>query len=812
MTESERWERLQELFHLAAETPEADRERVLTAACEDPELIRQALEIFTAGDATTTTLVGDADSGNGGTAKPEPAVLTGKMGPYTLVRLLGSGGIGSVYLVERTVGGAVLRSALKVLGPHAAGPAFVERFLREQKILASLDHPNITHMTDAGLTENGQPYLVMEYVIGEHLDAYCDARKLPIMQRLWLFLKVCDAVAYAHRNLVVHLDLKPSNILVTADGTVKLLDFGTSKLLQPDSLLTSTVMATPAYASPEQLRNDPVTTACDVYALGVILFELLAGRRPGGKSSMAARMEQAISEREPERLTHAISSEAAESRGITESKLLQAVRGDLATITAKCLSPRPKDRYPTVDAVAQDLRRHLDGMPVLARPQTTFYLVSKFLRRRRRTVIAASIVLLLLVAALGYAEWRQRQAVLEGQRALRMQTFLYRLLYLANSNYTGKPTFTVPDFLELGVKLLPNYIHDPADLRKAQVSLAESMYENNDLDGAARVFEEVIANAKAAKDNDTEAEAEANAGDVAYLRGKPDLGLQLTTHALELSKGSGVSPATRLWAKVYYATNRDRLGFRTPETLAMLKSAAQDSRKDGLLPPHEVGDVFYSLGWDLKLRQDYAAAEAAYTQALQIYKNDAAAACDLSAVYGELAALTDRSGDPAGSLELYGQAYDGLKACEGPESRGALEQQARMTEALVKVGRAADALTMIEGAMPAWRKLAGKSADMAEPLEALAKAYLANGKFDQAETTAKEIFSMLDGKVAPADRRLGEAQLLWARALLGHKSYAEALPHAQKAAKVLAGGTSPDAVLADAKAVQVLAEVQGHLR
>jgi serine/threonine protein kinase len=270
--DTENWQLLQELFHLAEATPEADRERVLAERCADARLCLRALDLVAAAG------VEDIDD-----PRPEP-VLSGKIGPYSLTRHLGSGGIGSVYLVERMVGGALQRSALKVLAPHSAGPLFIERFHREQHILASLDHPNITRMLDAGLTPNGEPYLVMEYVDGVHFDAYCDELKLGIPERLQLFLRVCDAVAYAHRNLVVHLDLKPSNILVARDtagdspttgsrgGKVKLLDFGTSKLIRTDSLFTTTVMATPAYASPEQLRNEPVTTSCDIYALGAILF------------------------------------------------------------------------------------------------------------------------------------------------------------------------------------------------------------------------------------------------------------------------------------------------------------------------------------------------------------------------------------------------------------------------------------------------------------------------------------------------------------------------------------------------------------
>jgi len=461
--DADNWQLLQELFHLAEATPEADRERVLAEKCPDEELRRRAMDIFNASGVEEAEVA----------PAPIPAQVqfpSGKIGPYTLIRHVGTGGIGAVYLVERLMGGALQRSALKVLAPHSVGPAFVERFHREQHILASLDHPNITRMLDAGLSENGQPYLVMEYVDGVHLDAYCDARKLGIAERLQLFLRVCDAVAYAHRNLIVHLDLKPSNILVTSDGTVKLLDFGTSKLIEPDSLLTTTVMATPAYASPEQLRNEPVTTSCDIYALGAVLFELLAGSRPGHGASVAVMIERAIREQEPDRLPDAVTGAAAEDRGLSENRLRQLLAGDLATIAQKCLNPRPRDRYPSIDSLITDIQRYLGGRPVLARPQTALYRFSKFIRRHRGAAAATLLAAMALLASLGYAGWRQQQALRQGQRALRMQTFMYRLFKLANSNYTGKPSATVPEFLALGVKILPEYIKDPSDLRGADGS------------------------------------------------------------------------------------------------------------------------------------------------------------------------------------------------------------------------------------------------------------------------------------------------------------------------------------------------------
>jgi serine/threonine-protein kinase len=798
--DSEHWELLQALFHLAEVTPEGERERVLAERCPDPEIRRRAMTIFLAAymDSLEAAPVG------------APA-LSGRIGPYSVLKHIGSGGIGSVYLVERLVGGALQRSALKVLAPHAAGPSFAERFHREQHILASLDHPNITRMLDAGLSEGGQPYLVMEYVDGVHLDSYCDAKNLGISERLKIFLHVCDAVAYAHRNLVVHLDLKPSNILVTADGTVKLLDFGTSKLIQPDSLLTVTVMATPAYASPEQLRNEPVTTACDVYGLGVILFELLSGRRPGGDASVAVMIERAVNEEEPEALPDAVTSEAAERRGLSEGRLRSLLSDDLATIVAKCLSSRPVDRYSSVDSLTGDVQRFIDGRTVLARPQTRFYKLSKFVRRNRGTAMASLLIAVILLTSLAYGGWRQQQALREGQRALRMQNFMYRLLYLANSNFTGKPTVTVPEFLELGVKLLPDYIKDPADLRKAQISLAESMYENGDLDNARKVLTQTVASAKIAGDNEAEAESESTLGDLAYTQGQTKLGEELTAHALELSRKPGISPSVRIWSAVYYAVNRDRLGFVTDENLRLLQSAAKESR-DHPLPPREAADVLYNLAFDLKLRERFDEAEPVYLQALQVYAQDPQAQCDQSAVYGELAFMKDNRGQVEASLPIYQRAYDGYKACSGAESRGALEQLDNLAGALTKLGRAAEAVPMLEGAMPAWRKIAGDSPALADPLYFLCRAYVETRRYAEAEKSAKELVEIQTGKLAPDDRRFGMSHYVWARALAGELRYQEALPHALIADKLLAlNAVSSGGKQSAMEARQLLQEIQQKL-
>lgn len=798
--DSENWELLQTLFHLAESAPEPERERVLEEHCADPKLRRRVMAILQgAGVSEKADLVQGS------------MPYAGKMGPYSLLRIIGTGGIGSVYLAERILGGSPQRVALKILSPHAAGPSFVERFHREQHILASLDHKHITRLLDAGMSETGQPYLVMEYVHGVHLDTFCDARKLDVRQRIELFLQICDAVAYAHRNLVVHLDLKPSNVLVNDEGSVKLLDFGTSKLIQPDTLLTTTVLATPAYSSPEQLRNEPVTTACDIYSLGAILFELMAGRRPTDKVSTAAMFERAMNEAEPDRLPDAVTSGAAEARDTSEARLRQVLSGDLATITAKCLRPRPRDRYPSVDALIDDLKRYLDGRSVLARPQTTYYKVSKFVRRNRGGVAAACLISVALISTLTYAAWRQHQAVVEGRRAMRMQTFLYRLFYLANANYTGKPTVSVPEFLELGVKILPQYIQDPADLRAAQMSLAESMFENGDMDNAQKVFTEIIASAKAAGDIESEAEAESTSGGIAYMQGHSELGQALTAHALELSRKPNISPSVRVWSAVYYAINRDEMGFRSDENLRLLEFAANESRKHNL-PNHEVADVLYNLGTDLEWRGRLDEAEPVFNEALQMYLKDPLAVCDQSAVYSKLATVQNARGLAQQSLPLYQRAYDGYKRCSGPESLGALEQQGHMADVLIKLGRAGEAVPILENALPAWRKIVGSGPQLSDPLCLLSRAYVETGRYTEAERTATEAVGIQEGRIAPTDPRIGTSHLLLARALIGQKRYQEALPHAEIADTLLSkNAVSQGAKQAAAEAHQVLLRVQSQL-
>ncbi len=339
----------------------------------------------------------------------EHALAGCALGAYTLLSPIGRGGMGSVWLAERSDGRFERRVAVKFLSFAVAAQGGAERFKREGKILGQLAHPHIAELIDAGVTPNGEPYLVLEHVEGEHIDEYCDRHSLDVDARIRLFLDVLGAVARAHANLVVHRDIKPSNVLVRNDGQVKLLDFGIAKLLAGDATPTPPTLLTaegggaltPRFAAPEQVTGGVITTATDVYALGVLLYVLLTGQHPAGPPTQsAAALVRAIVETEPRRASEVIDLEAAAKRAGTPEKLRRQLRGDLDTIIAKALKKNSTERYTSVTALADDLQRYLKHEPISARRDTLAYRAAKFLRRRRAPVTAAIVVITILSAGL----------------------------------------------------------------------------------------------------------------------------------------------------------------------------------------------------------------------------------------------------------------------------------------------------------------------------------------------------------------------------------------------------------------------------
>jgi serine/threonine protein kinase/tetratricopeptide (TPR) repeat protein len=426
---SERWQRFKELFHSAVAVEAGQRAAFLDKACDGDPSLREEVEALLASDEKAKDFIETpaVEMAAKSFASDVTDAMEGRrIGPYKILREIGHGGMGVVYLAERADQQYEKRVAIKVIRRRLDADSRFRRFRSEQQILANLDHPNIAKLLDGGTTEDHLSYFIMDYIEGLPMDLYCDKHKLPTVERLELFRAACASVQYAHQHDILHCDLKPSNFLITAEGVPKLLDFGIAKLLNPQpssqknqSTVTGLRPMTLEYASPEQVRGETITPASDVYSLGLVLYELLTGHCPYGATSSAPQeMERMICEHQPEKPSAVISrtetipgldgtaqvtvtpeSVSAVRDGQPE-KLRRRLVGDLDNIVLMALRKEPERRYGSVEQFSEDIRRHLNGEPVLARRDTLWYRSAKFLKRNRAAVVASALtaVILALVA------------------------------------------------------------------------------------------------------------------------------------------------------------------------------------------------------------------------------------------------------------------------------------------------------------------------------------------------------------------------------------------------------------------------------
>jgi serine/threonine-protein kinase len=467
------WSRLDAFLDQALELPIDRRSALVERIGRDDPALRERVEQLLAAEAAAGDFLNDgADAWLcSGPVPPvrstdEGALDVGtRVGPYRVIDELGRGGMGIVYRAGRADGEFDQIVALKLVQRGFDSDDITRRFRRERQILAQLDHPSIARLLDGGLHTDGRPYFAMELVDGEPITTYCDRQRLSIEARVRLLCRACDAVQYAHGRLIVHRDLKPANIFVTAAGELKLLDFGIAKLLTHDETgeatnLTRTGMRplTPAYAAPEQLWGEPVSTATDVYALGVILFELLAGRRPS--ESASTEFERRSPETEPPRPSQAVVArsdvdaaaigEIAAARGMTPRGLAGHLRGDLDAIVLKTLRPEPRRRYIGAGALAQDLEAYLEGRPVGARPEGRRYRAGKFMRRHRVGIAATVSLVLSLMGGLAATAWQARAKTLEAQKAEAVKAFLISIFQGADPVQAAGREITLRQVLDDG--------------------------------------------------------------------------------------------------------------------------------------------------------------------------------------------------------------------------------------------------------------------------------------------------------------------------------------------------------------------------
>ncbi len=523
----ERWQDVWTIFEAAIQQPEERRQAFLNQACAGNARLRRAVEDMLLADEETDSFLDVPLGARGGGVVESPGEKVGgqlasgqilargtKLGPYRILRLTGQGGMSTVYLAERADDVFPRRVAVKLVRPGMESASIVERLRIERRILASLEHPNIARLYDGGSPADGLPYFVREYVEGVPIDAYCEQNQLSVDERLTLFRKVCEPVHYAHQNLIVHRDIKPSNILVGADGEPKLLDFGIAKLLNPEladvglePTQTWQRALTPNYASPEQIRGQLVTTASDVYSLGVLLYQLLTGRLPHSFVGRTPReIENLLTDSEPLPPSVAVTRPVEESTAgrnavdlsetltfheVRTGELRRQLAGDLDAIVLKALRVSPRHRYGSVERLSADIERYRSGLPVTARAGSWRYLTGKFVRRNLRGVaLAAAVALVVVGFAVAMALQADRvaferdQARLERDKKSQVLSLILQLFEFSSPYVLPGEELTVREALRRSVPLMQDALRDQpevrAELLHSSGSILNVLYESDD--------------------------------------------------------------------------------------------------------------------------------------------------------------------------------------------------------------------------------------------------------------------------------------------------------------------------------------------
>ncbi len=650
---TDQWHAVDDLFKSALDLPQEERRAFIRIECRgDAALEREVLALI---DALDTDSLLDADAGAlSGPLwtefahtlvgdKPDAAALQrgSRVGPYTIEQELGRGGMAVVYEAVRNFGPMKQRFALKVIKRGADSDEVVSRFNVERQILASLNHPNIARLYDGGVSEDGRPYFAMEYVDGTPIVDYAREQELTVRQRLKLFIEVCSAVQYAHRNLVVHRDLKPSNILVTRDGQPKLLDFGIAKVMESDRdqvrTRTGSFWLTPDYASPEQVRGLNVTTSSDVYGLGVVLYELLTGRRPFVFTRRdPLELRRMICDTKPEKPSSAVHRDVPRDKNRTSvarmidrrpwspDRVARELRGDLDTIILKALRKEPERRYESAEALVADIRRHLHGRPVKARPESARYRMEKFVRRNIRplAVSAAASVLFLGFTVYHTAQvTRERNlAQVQAEKSNQVATFMSGLLGELRPNVSAGGTVRVEEILARGVdKVARDLIRQP-EVQAQLYDLIGSIYEEyGHYDEAVSVLRQAQALNETFHGMESAERARTLAvlGWTLHKQGQTELGAGHLRRALEIQRGlpgldEEVATTLTSLGWIYHDGDEHDRAETTFRRVLDMRQRIHGERHLG------VAASFGNLGFVLRTQGRFEEAETLYRSALRI--------------------------------------------------------------------------------------------------------------------------------------------------------------------------------------------------
>jgi eukaryotic-like serine/threonine-protein kinase len=743
MIDPDRWQRVEALFQEALDQPPADRGRFLDRTCAEDTELRAELEQLLAGAAASATI----DEAVARVAQslleqtlpePEEPVAGRRFGAYRVVRELGRGGMGRVFLAERDDAQYSGRVAIKLLASGSAA-GLEERFRTERQVQADLQHPGIARLIDAGVSPQGDSFLVMEFVDGEPIDAWCRRQHSTVEERLRLVIQLCRAVQHAHQNLVVHRDIKPSNVLVTADGAAKLLDFGIAKLIDPEraraldlySTVDVTRVLTLGTASPEQLRGEPATTATDVYALGHLLYRLLAGRSPHAAAETdPAALSGAILGGEPPRPSLAVlrgngedrpgaTSErdtagnpaafAAELRS-TPQRLSRRLRGDLDTIILKALRKEPERRYAGAADLAEDLERHLDHRPVLARGDSLAYLTRRFLRRHRAAAAATAAAFAVLVGLVGFytAELaiERDRAVVEARRAEEVSSFLTGLFEVPTPEQSLGEPISAREMLDLGAARIRFELDGEPAVQAALMRVIGSSYASL---GQAAPAVELLEQALATRES---------------LGGPPDPVLGDVLHAL---------------GRVYLSQGR----FAEADTLL---SRALDVRRAVRGPVHrDVADTLIALAAVQDERAAFQLADRHLDEAQQVAQQlDPAAPTVLADVLRSRASLDVTRGRYDEAIATYRDALALRLEATGADHPATLTLQTSLAGALNDAGRMAEAEVLHRELLAALRRILPEGhPSIANALATLSSSLKMQGRPQDAERYQLEALAVL---------------------------------------------------------------------
>jgi serine/threonine-protein kinase len=765
----DRWRQVDRLFDDALRLPVDERTGFLArVGAWDATLAREVARLLDADDAAERAL------GESAAAFAAPLLAAAerddapppRCGPYRLVREVGRGGMGAVYLAERDDAQFARRVAVKLVKRGMDTDEVLRRFRAERQILARLEHPNVARLYDGGASDDGRPYLAMEYVEGLPIDAWCDERRLDVDRRLALFARVCDAVQFAHRQLVVHRDLKPSNILVAADGEPKLLDFGIAKLLADDAGGATTQGGarafTPEYASPEQILGEPVTTASDVYGLGVVLYQLLAGRRPFD-ASQARRYgtSDALEWREadpPSVAAAADGASVAAARGTTPERLARRLRGDLDAIVLRALERRPERRYGSPRELADDLARSRDGLPVLARRPTRAYRAGRFVRRRRVALGAGSATVAVLAAlgAFHAARVGRERDLAERQRdkAEQVVGFLTDMLTAADPNRAQGDTLTVFDVLRRSEARLDTALAaQPAVREELWSVLGQTYLELGDYPRARRLLERSYAVGR-------------------RLRGPGDsLIVGTAGHLAGALRHMGERDSAERVARGMLAARRAQYGERHPQVGAAL---------------NVLGELRWQAG-------DFDAAAALFTRAIAISPRAAPDTATLALLLNNLGATRRSQLRFAEAAALTREALALRERQLGPTHPDVPQTMVNLAALLRDAGDYAAAESLFRVTLDVRRRVLGPvHPDVAGSLMGLGYTLQARGRLAAAESTFRDALALNRRLLGPRHPEVGMD--LYALAAVHHERRDDATAAAlyREAIAVMEGALGPD--------------------